>query len=75
MTTQSDIKFMPLDPENAHSCNYCQRAVYDIATRSYRCPERGITMTKLQYAAPNDCQQWHSAWENNFKQQQATGKG
>lgn len=66
--------FFALNPDNAHQCCYCQHAVYDMAIRGYRCPKLNITITRVQYVSPNDCQQWYSMWLNDFKYQQRYGK-
>lgn len=67
--------FYPLEPLNDHTCRHCDHAVYDMDMRMYKCMVLNITMTPLEYFAPNDCKHFASIWLNDFKHQQATGKG
>jgi len=67
--------FYALDPENTHTCHCCQNAIYDIAIHHIRCPKLKIFISKIQYVSPNDCVCFKSMWLNDFKHQQATGKG
>jgi hypothetical protein len=60
--------FLPLDPENAHGCSHCQRAVFDMTINAYKCPHLGIVVSRRDYVAPNDCNEWLSAWMNDHKQ-------
>ena len=35
---------------------------------AYRCPHLGIVVSRRDYVAPNDCNEWLSAWMNDHKQ-------
>lgn len=58
--------FLPLDPENAHGCFHCQRVIFDMAIDAYRCRHLGIVISKCDYVAPNDCQDFHTEWNNDL---------
>lgn len=67
--------FYPLEPLNEHNCLHCKHEAYDISERAYKCRARELYMTPLEHVAPNDCEHFASIWLNDFKHQQATGKG
>ncbi len=64
------IEFQELDPENAHACFLCQHLRLDIAEgKKHYCdiqPDIDIK-SDLRFLRPNNCKNWFSAWQNDYR--------
>lgn len=65
--------FYDIEPLSEHNCMFCQHKAYEIG-KGIVCQKRKIAIATLEHVRRNDCTDYLSVWQNDFKYQQRYGK-